>query len=123
LHGATFIRRLHSSKPKVIVDSRFAPHFNFIAVDSTTIKRQIELVGARYIRCSIPFHEFGPSLLKHDPMSIAIELSNKVIENGGLQWPLIALMKEADVANAFSPFLAGAFSRRFGGGWVTEVVA
>jgi hypothetical protein len=122
LHGATFIRRLHMLKPKIIIDSRFAPHFNFTAVDGAIIKRQIELVGARYVRHSIPFHEFGASLLRHDPMSIAIKLSDKVLENGGSQWPLMILLKEGNVASTFSPFLAGAFSRRFGGDWVTEVV-
>ena len=122
LHGATFLRQLHQSKPKVIMDVRFAPHFNFTAIDGITIKRQIEAVGARYIRYTIPFHEFGPSLLRHDPMLIATKLSNCILRSGGSQWPLMVLLKESGVAAAFSPFLVGALSKHLGGNWMAEVI-
>ncbi len=38
LHGATFLRWLLQVRPKVIVDVRFAPHFNFTAIDANTVK-------------------------------------------------------------------------------------
>jgi hypothetical protein len=122
LHGATFLRRLLQVRPKVIVDVRFAPHFNFTAIDAVTVKQQIEAVGARYIRYAIPFHEYGPSLLRHDPMTIAIKLSEFVRESGSSQWPIMLLLKESVIANAFSPFLVGALSKYVGGNWTTEIV-
>jgi hypothetical protein len=122
LHGTTFLRRLLQVRPKVIVDFRFAPHFNFTAVDSLIVKQQIEAVGARYVRYSIPFHEFGPSLLKHDPMAIATKLSTFARESVSSQWPIMVLLKEKNVARAFSPFLIGALSKDLGGKWTAEVV-
>ena len=120
LHGATFLRKLLEVRPKVIVDFRFAPHFNFTAVDSLIIKQQIEAVGARYVRYSIPFHE--PSLLKHDPTAIATKLSTFARESVSSQWPVMVLLKVSNVARAFSPFLVGALSKDLGGKWTAEVV-
>jgi hypothetical protein len=122
LHGATFLRRLLQVRPKVIVDVRFAPHFSFTAINADTVKQQIEAVGARYIRYAVPFHEYKSSLLKHDPMSIAIKLSDFVRESGSSQWPIMLLLKERVIANAFSPFLVGALSKYVGGNWMTEIV-
>jgi hypothetical protein len=122
LHGATFLRHLLQARPKIIVDVRFAPHFNFTAIGSVTVKQQIEEIGARYIRYAIPFHEYGPSLLRHDPMSIAIKLSDFVRESGNSQWPIMLLLKESVTANAFAPFLVGALSKYVGGNWMTEIV-
>jgi hypothetical protein len=122
LHGATFLRCLLQVKPKVIADFRFAPHFNFTAVDGGLVKRQIEAVGARYVHYSIPFHEFGPSLLKHDPMSIATKLSVFARDSGGCPWPVMVLLKENTIAWAFSPFLVGALSKELGGKWKIEIV-
>ena len=123
IHGATFIRNLLQIRPKVIVDFRFAPHFNFTAVDSLTVKQQIEAVGARYIRYAVPFHEFGSSLLKHDPMLIATKLSTFARESDNVHWPIMVLLKEGSVANSFSPFFVGALSQDPGGKWTAEVVA
>jgi hypothetical protein len=122
LHGATFLRWLLQVRPKVIVDVRFAPHFNFTAVNALTVKQQMDTVGARYIRYAIPFHEYGPSLLRHDPMSIAIKLSEFVRESGSSQWPIMLLLKERVIASAFSPFFTGALSKYIGGNWTTEIV-
>jgi hypothetical protein len=122
LHGATFLRWLHQCKPQVVVDLRFAPHFIFTAVDSRTVRREIDYVGARYILNSIPFHEFGSSLLRHDPMAIATQLSIFARRSGKVQWPIMVLVKELAVASAFSPFLVGAFSKDLGGTWTAEVV-
>jgi len=122
LHGATFLRWLLQVRPKVIVDFRFAPHFNFTAVDSGIVKQQIEAVGARYVQYSIPFHDFGPSLLKHDPMGIATKLSAFVRDTDGSPWPIMALLKENTVAGAFSPFLVGALTKELGGKWKAEMV-
>ena len=122
LHGATFLRRLLQVRPKVIVDLRFAPHFSFTGIDALTVRRQIEAVGAHYIQYSVPFHEFGPSLLKHDPMSIAAKLSKLAYDGGRFQWPIMVLLKEDATASAFSPFLIGALSKDPGGKWAAEVV-
>jgi hypothetical protein len=122
MHGATFLRTLLQVKPKIIVDFRFAPHFSFTAVDGQTVKRHIEAIGAHYVQYSIPFHEFGPSLLKHDPMTIASKFSAITREKGSPQWPVMVLLKENAVASAFSPYLLGALLRDSGGKWTAEVV-
>jgi hypothetical protein len=122
IHGATFLRCLLQSRPKAIVDLRFAPHFNFTAVDSLIVKKQIENLGVRYVHYSIPFHEFGSALLRHDPMKIASNLSIIARESGTPQWPLMILVKEISVANAFSPFMIGALSKDLGGKWTAIVV-
>jgi hypothetical protein len=122
LHGATFLRWLLKVRPKIIVDFRFAPHFNFTAVDSSTVRQQIEAVGARYVQYSVPFHDYGPSLLRHDPMAVATMLPTFVRETGGSQWPIMVLLKESEIARAFSPFMVGALSKNLGGKWTAELV-
>jgi hypothetical protein len=122
LHGATFLRWLLKVRPKVIVDFRFAPHFNFTAIDSSTVKQQIDAIGARYVQYSVPFHEFGPSFLRHDPMAIATKLPTFVREGGSSQWPIMVLLKESEIAKAFSPFMIGALSNDLGGKWTAELI-
>lgn len=122
LHGATFIRRLYQSKPKVILDLRFAPHFNFGPIDGRTIKQQIAAVGAQYLLHSVPFHEIKSSLLKHDPALIASRLSDCISETGSAHWPVMVLIKDRGIAIAFSPYLVGALSKHPGGRWMTEMI-
>jgi hypothetical protein len=123
LHGATFLRHLLKAKPKVLLDFRFAPHFSFTAVDGATIKHQIDASGTKYVQCPIPFHEFGPSLLRHDPSGIALRLPECARANGVLNGPLMVLVKDAAVARALTPFLLSALHHDLGGKWVTELVA
>ena len=122
LHGATFLRCLLQAKPKMLLDFRFAPHFRFTAIDGTVVKHQIDAVGARYVQCSIPFHEFGPSLLKHDPKGIAFRLPEFARATGSLEGPFMVLIKEAAMAHALSPFLLGALHHNLGGRWALEVI-
>jgi len=110
-------------KPTVLLDFRFAPHFKFTAVDGSAVRSQIEAMGIHYAHHSVPFHEFGPSLLKHDPMQIAIQLPELARANGSLGGPFMVLIKEVGMAHALSPFLIGALVKELGGRWTLEITS
>ena len=107
----------------MLLDLRFAPHFKFTAVDGGVVRSQIEAMGIHYAHHSVPFHEFGPSLLRHDPMRIATMLPELARANGSLGGPLMVMMKEVEIARALSPFLIGALVTEFGGSWKLEITS
>jgi hypothetical protein len=123
LHGATFLRSLIQVKPVVLLDFRFAPHFKFTAVDGVVVRSQIEAMGIRYAHHSVPFHEFGPSLLKHDPLRIATVLPELARANGSLGGPFMVMMKEVGIAHDMSRFLIGALVNELGGRWSLEITS
>ncbi len=123
LHGATFLKSLIQVRPTMLLDLRFAPHFKFTAVDGGVVRSQIEAMGIRYAHHSVPFHEFGPSLLRHDPMRIASMLPELARANGSLGGPLMVMMKEVETARALSPFLIGVLVTEFGGSWTLEITS
>ena len=122
LHGATFFRCLLESKPKVVLDFRFAPHFSFKAIDAASARRRMDDVGAVYVQEPTPFHDYTPSLLRHDPRSIALRLPDCAIAAGVAVGPLMVLVKEDAVARILAPYLVGALRERIGGSWGSCIV-
>ena len=122
LHGSTFLQSLLENRPTMLVDFRFAPHFNFTAIDGQTARRQIDSVGTLYVQCPVPFHEYSSSLLRHDPQAIAQKLPNCAIAKGVMTGPLMVLVKEVAVARALAPFLAAALCEQLGGTWQPNII-
>jgi hypothetical protein len=122
IHGATFLRSVMEFRPRVAVDVRFAPHFEFTAVPSALIKQTLESVVARYVLYTIPFHDFSPNFLRHNPLGIAEDLIARVFEAAAPAGPLLMLVHRQADAEAFAPYLAAALSRVSGGSWKMELV-
>ena len=122
LHGATFLKYLIESRPKILLDLRFAPHFSFTAIDGAVARRQIATVGARYIQEPTPFHEYGPSMLRHDPREIASKLPRYAKAVGIPTGSLMVLIKEDAIARTMEPYLVGAVREALGGKWSSFIV-
>ncbi len=122
LHGATFVNTLYEVKPQVVIDLRFAPHFNFTAVESRLVRSQLDLVGSRYVQYTIPFHEFGSSLLKHDPNRMAANVAGILRDGCAPETVIMVLLQDQRAAKSFLPFLSAARSNKSGFQWETEVI-
>ena len=122
LHGATFLKYLLECRPRIVLDLRFAPHFSFTAIDGAVARRQIEFVGARYIQDPTPFHEYGPSMLRHDPRGIASKLPRYAKGVGIPVGSLMVLIKEDAIARTMEPYLIGAVREALGGTWGSIIV-
>ena len=122
LHGATFLKYLIEYKPRIVLDLRFAPHFSFTAINGAVARQQIEIVGARYVQDPTPFHEYSPSMLRHDPRKIALKLPHYVKALGILTGPLMVLIKEDAIARTMEPYLVGAVREALGGSWGSIVI-
>lgn len=123
IHGAGFLRILSSKRPAALIDLRFAPHFEFTGVPSSTLFRSVERTGVQYFVHSIPFHEIRTTLLKHDPMRLAMEILNTTSKNGPQRGPIMVLFQHREDADAFGPYLRGAIEQLEGRQWTTELFA
>ena len=122
IHGATFLRTLSKLRPSLLLDLRFAPHFEFTAVPTNIIKHGIDHTGSPYLLHSLPFHELRSNLLRHEPAELADKLLLTTCGPNPIRGPLMVLVQHRQDAEAFGPYLVGALQRAEGGHWQIEIV-
>lgn len=122
IHGATFLRSLVDLKPNLLLDLRFAPHFRFTGIPAEVSHRTIERLGVAYILRSMPFHEYLPNILRHEPVKLARDLLLLAYGSNPIAGPLMVLMQHEAEAEAFSPYLVGALESADEAEWAVDFV-
>ena len=122
IHGATFLRGVLETRPRTLLDLRFAPHFEFTAVPASSTIRALSQMGVRYVQRSVPFHEQTTAKMHHNPVQVAADLLSFAYGTFPVQGPVMILVQHRSDAEAFGPYLAQAIERKSGGSWTSRFV-
>jgi hypothetical protein len=122
IHGATFLRSLHDSRPVTLFDLRFAPHFEFTAVSAKAVDVTLKSLGIHYIQRSVAFHDLHVNILRHDPGQLAAELLTLAYGTTPARGPVMVLVQHMSDAEVFRPYFTHVLERLEGASWTVTFV-